>query len=85
MTGFPCLKCSSVVQREGTNLLDINFTINDSNDSKVQAAMLAFVDGGNDLSKVIIPSVFSGSIAGKLDDNVSTNQDHSVAWNVAED
>ena len=47
--------------------------------------MLAFVDGGNDLSKVIIPSVFSGSIVGKLDDNVSTNQEHSVAWNVGED
>ncbi len=83
--GIPLPEVLSVVQREGTNLLDINFTINDSNDSKVQAAMLAFIDGGNDLSKVIIPSVFSGSIAGKLDDNVSTNQEHSVAWNVADD
>jgi tripartite motif-containing protein 71 len=83
--GIPLPEVLSVVQREGTNLLDINFTINDSNDSKVQAAMLAFIDGGNDLSKVIIPSVFSGSIAGKLDDNVSTNQKHSVAWNVGED
>ena len=83
--GIPLPEVLSVVQREGTNLLDINFTINDSNDSKVEAGMLAFVDGGNDLSKVIIPSVFSGSIVGKLDDNVSTNQEHSVAWNVGED
>ena len=83
--GIPLPEVLSVVQREGTNLLDINFTINDSNDSKVVAGMLAFVDGGNDLSKVIIPRVFSGSVVGKLDDNVSTNQEHSVAWNVGED
>ena len=47
--------------------------------------MLAFVDGGNQLSKVIVPQSFVGSIAGKLDGNVSTNQNHTVVWNVGAD
>ena len=47
--------------------------------------MLGFIDGGNDLSKIIVPKTFVGSIAGKLDANVSTNQDHNVTWNVGAD
>lgn len=83
--GIPFPEVLSVSQREGTNLLDITYQINDANDSTVHAAMLAFVDGGNDLSKVIVPRSFNGGISGKLDNNVSTNQEHTVAWNVGDD
>ena len=83
--GIPLPEVLSVLQRDGTNLLDITYRINDANGSKVRAAMLGFVDGGNDLSKIIVPQSFNGGITGKLDNNVSTNQEHTVSWNVGDD
>ena len=47
--------------------------------------MLGFVDGGTDFSKIVVPKSFIGSIEGKLDNNVSTNVDHTVVWNAADD
>ena len=82
---IPFPEILSVKQRDGTNYLDINYRINDLDSPKVQAAMLAFVDGGNDLSKVIVPSFFIDGVEGRLDANVSSNQEHNVTWNVAED
>ena len=59
--------------------------INDADSSSVQAALLGFIDGGNNLSKLIIPRTFVGSTAGKLDANVTTNQNHTVTWNAGAD
>ena len=82
---IPFPEVVSVTQRQGTNHLDVTFRINDADSSHVQAALLAFVDGGNDLSKVIVPKTFVGSTIGKLDANVSTNQNHMVTWNAGAD
>ena len=82
---IPFPEVISVIQQQGTNLLDVTFRINDIDSTHVHAAMLGFVDGGNDLSKVIIPQTFVGSIAGKLDSNVTTNQNHTVTWNAGAD
>ena len=81
----PQAEVLSVEQAANTNHLEISFRINDADSSHVNAKMLGFIDGGNDLSKVIVPKTFVGSIAGKLDANVSTNQDHNVTWNVGAD
>ena len=81
----PQTEVLSVKQVDNTNHLEISFRINDADSSYVNAKMLGFIDGGNDLSKVIVPKTFVGSIAGKLDANVSTNQDHNVTWNVGAD
>jgi hypothetical protein len=81
----PQTEVLSVKQVANTNHLEISFRINDADSSHVNAKMLGFIDGGNDLSKVIVPKTFVGSIAGKLDANVSTNQDHNVTWNVGAD
>ena len=81
----PQAEVLSVAQAANTNHLEISFRINDADSSHVNAKMLGFIDGGNDLSKVIVPKTFVGSIAGKLDANVSTNQDHNVTWNVGAD
>ena len=82
---IPLPEVLNVVQQESTNHLQVTYRINDADSSKVEAKMIAFIDGGNDLSKVIIPSTFAGSIAGKLDQNVSTNQNHTITWNVGAD
>ena len=82
---MPFPEVISVVQRPGTGYLDVAFRINDADSPHVKAAMLAFVDGGDDLSKVIVPKTFVGPIEGKLDDNVTTGQTHSVTWNAGAD
>ena len=82
---IPLPKVLSVVQPDNSNNLQITFRIDDSDSSQVTAKMIAFIDGGNDLSKVIVPSTFIGSTAGKLDNNVATNQDHNITWNVGAD
>ncbi len=82
---IPLPEVLSVVQSESTNHLEVTYRINDADSSSVKAKMIAFVDGGNDLSKVIVPTTFESSIVGKLDDNVSANQEHTVVWNVGAD
>ena len=82
---IPLPEVLSVVQPDNSNNLQVTYRINDSDSTHVSARMLGFIDGGNDLSKVIIPTSFIGSIVGKLDDNVSTNQEHNITWNVGAD
>ena len=82
---IPFPEVLSVAQRPGTNYLDLTYRINDADSPKVKAALLGFVDGGNDLSKVIVPKTFVGDVTGKLDDNVTTGQTHTVTWNAGAD
>ena len=49
----------------------------------VEARMIAFMV--EMISQFIIPKTFTDSITGKLDHNVSTNQNHTVSWNVGAD
>ena len=81
----PLCEVISVTQTEGSSNIDIKFRITDADSSKVKAGLLAFVDGGNDLSKVIVPKTFVGSVAGKLDENTTTGVTHSVTWNAQAD
>jgi len=82
---IPFPEVISAAQRPGTNYLDLTYRINDADSPNVKAALLAFADGGNDLSKVIVPKTFVGDVTGKLDDNVSTGQTHTVTWNAGAD
>ena len=81
----PLPEVLSVVQPDNSNNLQVSYRINDADSTHVSVRMLGFVDGGNDLTKVIIPNSFVGSTVGKLDDNVSTNQEHNITWNVGAD
>lgn len=81
----PLPEVISVTQPAGTNHLEVKYHITDADSSKVKAGLLAFKEGGNDLSKLIIPQTFTGSIAGKLDDNVTTGQVHTVTWDARAD
>jgi hypothetical protein len=75
----------SVTQPAGTNHLEVKYRITDADSAKVKAGLLAFKDGGNDLSKVIVPQTFIGSVAGKLDENTTTGTIHTVTWDAKED
>ena len=82
---IPLPEVISVTQRLGTNYLDVTYRVNDADSVTVQAALLGFVDGGNDLSKVIVPKTFVGNTDGKLGQNVPTGQIHTVTWNAGAD
>jgi sugar lactone lactonase YvrE len=75
----------SVAQRSGTHYLDVSYRIHDLDSPQASARLLAFVDGGTDLASVIVPETFVGDVSGKLDDNVSTGQIHTVTWNAGAD
>ena len=57
---IPLPEVVEVSQRAGTNYMDITYRINDADSPTVEAAILGFIDGGDDLSKVIIPKTFVG-------------------------
>jgi len=81
----PLPEVISVTQPAGTNHLEIKYRITDADSVKVKAGLLAFKDGGNDLTKVIVPKTFVGSIAGKLDENTTTGTIHTVTWDAKAD
>jgi hypothetical protein len=81
----PLPEVISVTQPAGTNHLEVKYRITDADSSKVKAGLLAFKDGGNDLSKVIVPQTFIGSVAGKLDENTTTGTIHTVIWDAKAD
>ena len=82
---IPLPEVVEVSQRAGTNYMDITYRINDADSPMVEAAILGFIDGGDDLSKVIIPKTFVGGTTGKLGQNVPTGQNHTVTWNAGAD
>ena len=82
---MPLPEVISVTQPVGTNHLEIKYRITDADSAKVKAGLLAFKEGGNDLSKVIVPQTFVGSVAGKLDHNTSTGVVHTVTWDAKAD
>ena len=82
---MPLPEVISVTQPQGTNHVSVTYRIHDADSPQVSAALLGFVDGGNDLHKVIVPETFVGSVTGQLDDNVSTGQTHTVTWNAEAD
>jgi sugar lactone lactonase YvrE len=81
----PLPEVISVTQPAGKNHLEIKYRITDADSEKVKAGLLAFKDGGNDLTKVIVPKTFVGSIAGKLDENTTTGTIHTVTWDAKAD
>jgi len=81
----PLVDVVSVKQPGGTNYLEIKYRITDADSSSVKVGLLAFVDGGNDLSKVIVPSTFVGFTSGKIGSNVTTDTLHTLTWDAKTD
>ena len=81
----PLPEVISVTQPAGTNHLELKYRITDADSPKVKAGLLAFKDGGDDLTKVIVPKTFVGSVAGKLDENTTTGVVHTVTWDAKAD
>lgn len=81
----PLPKVVSCVQRPGSTYLDIDYAINDADDSEVTAAALAFVDGRDDLKSIIRLSTLVEGTATNLGAGITTGQKHRLTWNAAAD
>jgi tripartite motif-containing protein 71 len=72
-------------RRPGTALVDVDYTVKDSDNAMVQTAALAFKNGGNSLADVIPITSFADGTASKLGPNIATGQTHRFTWDVSRD
>jgi len=75
----------STEQRPSTPYVDIDYTVIDPDDATAHVALLGFVDGGNDLNKVLKLSSFVEGTAANVGIGQPTNQVRRVTWNAAAD
>lgn len=76
----------SIVQRSGTNLIDIDFEIIDADDDTATVGMIAAVNGSfDDPTQWIIPDALVEGTESKIGQPIATNQTHRVTWSVKGD
>jgi hypothetical protein len=76
----------SVSQRSGTNIVDIEFEITDPDDDNATVGILAAENGNFDNpSSWIVPATLVDGTAAKLGLPITTNQPHTISWNIGED
>ena len=75
----------STEQRPSTPYVDIDYKVIDADDATVRVALLGFVDGGNDLGKILKLSTFVEGTASRVGLGQSTNEVRRVTWNAAAD
>ena len=76
----------SVAQRPGTNILDVDFEILDSDDATATAGLVASVNGNfDDLTQLIVPTAWTDGTESKIGAPIATNQVHRVSWYVKGD
>jgi alpha-tubulin suppressor-like RCC1 family protein len=75
----------SAQMRSGTTLMDIVFRVVDYVNPTAKVRALAFKDGVRSFSNIIRPTTFVEGTASKIGNEVPTNQDHTLTWDVAAD
>jgi hypothetical protein len=69
-----------VTQRTGTNVLDLDFEIVDTDDTNATVGIIAYC--GNDK---VVPSTWVDGTGSKINSPIATNQVHRVSWDVKQD
>jgi hypothetical protein len=69
-----------VAQRAGTNVLDLDFEIIDSDDTHATVGIIAYC--GNDK---VVPQTWVDGTGSKINSPIATNQVHRVSWDVKQD
>lgn len=72
-------------QRPSTPYVDIDYKVVDTDDSTVEVAILGFLNGGNDLSKVLKLSTFVETTADHVGPGQPANEIRRLTWNAAAD
>lgn len=72
-------------QRAGTTLVDVDFTVLDPDNSMVNVAAVAFINGRTDLASLIRMTTFEEGTSSAVGTNVTTDVKHRLTWNAAAD
>ncbi len=75
----------SAAQRAGTAWMDIDYQVTDADSPTVTTGALAFKNGGNTLSDVVIMSTFMEGTSANIGSNQPTNISRHLTWNMAAD
>jgi hypothetical protein len=75
----------SVQMRPGTTLMDVVFRVVDYDNPTAKVRALAFKEGVRSFSNIIKPTTFVEGTASKIGNEVPTNEDHTLTWDVAAD
>ncbi|MDX6765867.1 MAG: NHL repeat-containing protein [Candidatus Methylacidiphilales bacterium] len=73
------------VQRPGTALMDIDFSVKDADSPTVTVAALALANGTVSLANVLKLKTLVDGTGSKLGTNIATNTTHRLTWDVAAD
>ena len=69
-----------ISQRSGTNILDLDFEIIDSDDTNATVGILAYAENVR-----VVPQAWTDSTGSKIGTPIATNQLHRVSWDVKQD
>jgi hypothetical protein len=70
----------SISQRAGTNILDLDFEIIDSDDATATVGILAYAEGTR-----ILPQAWTDGTGSMIGVPIATNQVHRMSWDVKQD
>jgi hypothetical protein len=74
-----------VSQAAGTQVVDIDFRVTDTDSPLVETALVAFVDGTRAWNKLVLPKTFTNPVAGVLGVDVATGAMKRASWNAGAD
>jgi hypothetical protein len=75
----------NVSQVEGTQVVDIDFRVTDTDSPLVETALVGFVDGTRAWNKLVLPKTFTTPVAGVLGPDVATGAMKRASWNAGAD
>jgi hypothetical protein len=75
----------NVSQAAGTQVVDIDFRVMDTDSAVVETALVGFIDGTRAWNKLVVPKTFATSVAGVLGVDVATGVMKRASWNAGAD
>ena len=81
----PTVMVQSAVQRPGTTYMDIDFRVDDPDDSTVEVSALGFINGGSSLSDIVRINTLVEGTDKNVGPSVPANTPLRLTWNAAAD
>ena len=77
---IPQPRIHKVAQRSGTNVLDLDFEIIDSDDTNATVGIMAYAENAR-----VVPQAWTDGTGSKIGTPIATNEVHRVSWDVKQD
>ena len=81
----PTAEITSLQQRPNSTLLDIDYTVTDLDDAKVQVAAAAFKNNTNDLTNMVLMNSLVENTAQNVGPAITTGTTHRLTWDARAD